>query len=491
MTARTTPSTRNRTADRGPPGGAGTIRTVEQLGPNMSKMANGNLLCRNVPIARTGWMMYGPGETPVVPAEGMPVAYVQRTADELFDDDTMSSLEGIAITDEHPEDDVTPANWSRLAKGHLRNVRQGTGDDADVILGDLVITDAGLIRSVLGGKREVSLGYDADYNQTAPGVGHQSRILGNHIALVKKGRCGPRCAIGDREFSTTTAMKERTMPTKRVLISPRRRMTTADRATLDAARQKVLDAQAELEEIEEQTTDAQMEEGGQHIHLHLVGNDDDDDDDADPKKKGKKGKAASKDDGTQGDPNETRFAALETGQQQLADGVRAILDKLSGKEGTKTGDSAVEDDEGTGVPTGDSAALETGYRQVMAQAEVLVPGFRMPTFDGAAKRVDTVATMCKMRRRALDACSLTEQGAGIISGITGKDTLDLDTMSCKDVATLFRATATAKASANNASATRDSGHQQQQQEEVRTGAPTPAELNEIHRKFWESRTPRG
>ena len=59
------------------------------------------------------------------------------------------------------------------------------------------------------GVTEVSLGYDADYEQTAPGVGRQTNIIGNHVALVERGRCGPRCAIGDRQ---TVSDKESNMP---------------------------------------------------------------------------------------------------------------------------------------------------------------------------------------------------------------------------------------------------------------------------------------
>ena len=47
--------------------------------------------------------------------------------------------------------------------------------------------------------REVSCGYDADYEQTSPGKGKQSNIIGNHLALVDQGRAGHAYAIQDHK----------------------------------------------------------------------------------------------------------------------------------------------------------------------------------------------------------------------------------------------------------------------------------------------------
>ena len=53
----------------------------------------------------------------------------------------------------------------------------------------------------MDGKRELSAGYDAEYETISPGVGRQHQIVGNHVALVDRGRCGVRCAIGDSAMS--------------------------------------------------------------------------------------------------------------------------------------------------------------------------------------------------------------------------------------------------------------------------------------------------
>lgn len=64
---------------------------------------------------------------------------------------------------------------------------------------DLIVKDENAIQLIEDGLREVSCGYDAEYEQTEPGKAEQVDITGNHVALVPKGRAGNRCAIGDRD----------------------------------------------------------------------------------------------------------------------------------------------------------------------------------------------------------------------------------------------------------------------------------------------------
>ena len=63
---------------------------------------------------------------------------------------------------------VNPENWKELAVGHLQNVRRGTGDQSDLMLADLIVKDENAIQLIEDGLREVSCGYDAEYEQTEP-----------------------------------------------------------------------------------------------------------------------------------------------------------------------------------------------------------------------------------------------------------------------------------------------------------------------------------
>jgi hypothetical protein len=262
---------------------AGKFYVTEKLSFRKWRTPEGFLICYDVPLARTGKMLYGEGETPVhAGPDG--IAHIERTPAEVFREETMRSAEGKPVVNEHPDSDVTPETWKELALGHVMNVRRGTGPEADLLLADLFIADKDAADLIESGKRELSCGYSADYDEFAPGYGRQRNILINHVALVEQGRCGPRCAIGDRQ-------PKRTAMTKRSALL----------RWLDKARGYAFngDEQAAVEMLKEgparQATDEPEEDdmkkrhgrddddtSGHHTHIHLPPGDgarhDDDDD---------------------------------------------------------------------------------------------------------------------------------------------------------------------------------------------------------------------
>ena len=177
--------------------------TTGQLGKTRSKTPEGYLVCEGVPIARTGVQLYGPGEIPIEPSKSGEIR-IDRPPEEVFRPETLASFEGKAVTVNHPEEFVTPENDRELRVGNVHNVRRGTGIEDDFIIADLVITDPGAIAYVNEELPEVSCGYDADYEQTEPGRGTQRNIIGNHVALVTRGRAGPRVAIKDHSTERTS-----------------------------------------------------------------------------------------------------------------------------------------------------------------------------------------------------------------------------------------------------------------------------------------------
>ena len=155
-------------------------------------------MCVGVSIARTGEMVYGPGETPLeVGPDGKVI--IQRDAKEVFRPETIASFEGKAVTIQHPESFVSPENWTELAKGILQNVKRGTADQENDLVADLLVTDKVAIALVKNGLREVSCGYEAEYTQVGIGRGVQTDIIGNHLALVESGRAGSAYAIHDHK----------------------------------------------------------------------------------------------------------------------------------------------------------------------------------------------------------------------------------------------------------------------------------------------------
>lgn len=179
--------------------------TPTRLSENIKETPEGYLLCCDVPIARTGWQEYGPGETPLEVGEDGRV-WISREADEVFRPQTVASFNGKSVTIKHPEEFVGPKNWQQLTHGSAQNVRKGDEVDEDgeeMLLADLLITDEFAIGLVKNGLREVSCGYDAEYEQTADGEGRQFNIIGNHIALVEQGRAGTTYAIKDHKGKVT------------------------------------------------------------------------------------------------------------------------------------------------------------------------------------------------------------------------------------------------------------------------------------------------
>ncbi|MGD1324967.1 DUF2213 domain-containing protein [Pandoraea pnomenusa] len=172
--------------------------TVQKLGPKRSLTPEGFLLCEDVPVARTGEMLYAAGEVPVEAGlDGL--IRISRTPDEVFRDATMASCMGKDITLDHPDDFVEPANYSGLTQGVMLNPRR-SASEPDLLVADLLIKRPDAIKAVQDEEiEEVSLGYEADYEQVSPGRGVQRNIVVNHVAIVPRGRCGPRCAIGDKE----------------------------------------------------------------------------------------------------------------------------------------------------------------------------------------------------------------------------------------------------------------------------------------------------
>lgn len=187
-----------------------------RLSENISKREpQGYLLCLNVPVARTGTQEYLPEELGLISGVILSEAGggveessrrsgaspglipVYRPEEEVFSPETMASFEGMPVTNDHPPEGVDVSNIRALQKGHAHNVRRGSGEESDLLLADLIITDPDLIDAILvDGKREISCGYTYELCEEN-GRFIQRKIRGNHVAVVDVGRAGPRVCIKD------------------------------------------------------------------------------------------------------------------------------------------------------------------------------------------------------------------------------------------------------------------------------------------------------
>ena len=132
------------------------------------------------------------------------VINVYVSADDLFKPEVIKSFNGVDATDYHPpKNEINASNWKDYHIGDSENVRQ----EGEFMIGDLIIKDQNSINAIQSNERiEISLGYSADLTieqGTAPdGTPYQAKFInfkGNHVALVKYGRCGGDCRIGDHK----------------------------------------------------------------------------------------------------------------------------------------------------------------------------------------------------------------------------------------------------------------------------------------------------
>lgn len=140
-----------------------------------------------------------------------------RPAEEVFHADSLKSFAGKPVTDEHPGEPVTAKNAKRLSVGTM----QGEGkQDGDNVVAPIIIHDGEMIDKVMkGGKRELSLGYKVDLEET-PGVWNgqeydaiQRNIRVNHLAIVPRGRAGnARLNLDRRDAVSFNPQEENAMP---------------------------------------------------------------------------------------------------------------------------------------------------------------------------------------------------------------------------------------------------------------------------------------
>lgn len=213
----------------------------DRISENMAQTPEGFLVCKCVPIARTGYQTYlsdelycdGDTETRVD---------VYRPPEEVFARETLASFEGKPVTNNHPFEDVTADNFKRYALGHVQNVRKGAGNDGDKIVADLYITDPGLIRLIRNGKRQISAGYCAVDKKDNRGRVMQTRIRGNHVAVVDEGRAGRSVSIRDSKHRKGDFNMEKRKGIARVLA---RYIRDASPEELQDRVEDVVDALAE------------------------------------------------------------------------------------------------------------------------------------------------------------------------------------------------------------------------------------------------------
>ena len=379
-----------------------------KISENIHETPEGFLVCVGVSIARTGEQIYGEDETPLE-TDDDGIVKIYREEAEVFRPETIASFEGKPITITHPKEFVNPNNWATLAKGSMQNVRRGEGEQKDDLVADLLITDAMAIALVKNGLREVSCGYEAEYEQEGDGKGSQTNIVGNHLALVRSGRAGSKYAINDHKG---VSMKKKLQDQIKKIFGKAQDeamslVTDADIEEKDDKKEESKDA-ASYDELVQCVKDL-----GEKVAAFSKAKDEEK---PAPKKEAKKDDEA-KDEESEGE------ASLEERLKILEASVQKLLEREAKEDEVPVGDEDEDGDEGEEsedddfeetTMTGDAAT------DVVSRAEILAPGLK------ATKDI---------KARALKVAYATKDGKKIIESLTGGKAPTFD--SAEKVETLF------------------------------------------------------
>lgn len=439
--------------------GAGASRyyTVSKLGPNRSLTPEGYLLCESVPVARTGEMLYAQGEIvggdgQAIDGDNTGIVHVSRGPDDLFRPQTIASFEGKPVTLSHPDEFVGPGNIRQHQVGTMFNVRRGTGIEDDLMLADLLITEQGAIKAVQDdGIEEVSNGYEADYDQAEPGRAVQRNIVGNHVALVERGRCGPRCAIGDEDMANKggkNKFSDLLMRAFKAKDADEVKKLASEAESMDEDETEEEKAAREAKEKDAKTTDA--------FSAIL-------------------GKLKSMDEDIQAIKKAQADDDDETEEENAA---RLAKEGKTGDEGDLTEPETAPKLDETGVKlyTGDAAKL------IPSLAEILAPGTKIPTMDGKTTDAQRAQALCSCQRRALDTAYKTDDGKAAITPFLGGNSADFSKMSAPMVHAAFIGAASLMKARNN------DGNRQVSVSVKDFGKTTDvASLNKTNREFWASK----
>lgn len=412
------------------------VYAPEQIGRTRYRTPEGFLFCEGARIARTGPMMYAQKEMPdIEPGTFSSMIVIERDEAVLFDPDSIASYAGKAITNDHPPEPVTPANFKKYAVGTILNPRRGEGVEISFLIADLLIMDEDAIEAIepsdkSAPKVELSAGYDTEVEQIKPGVGRQTKNVGNHVALVEKGRAGPACSIKDEDPVMATKK------TRRVLDAIRKAFRAKDEAGLEehlTQAEGLMDDDDEGGGADPQTVVIKFEGPGAPAA----------------------GEASDEAGGAEGekpDPYEARFKGIE----DCLSGMKDAFEKLTAApaadaaEGEGEGEK-VFDEEAEEAKEEEKEADKTTAQDAMSKAEILAPGIKLPVADAKSKMKRSAIT--DLRRTALKTAVADSARKAHVDAVLGGRAADFDKMRPSQVAMVFDAASAVASASNNRAAT--------------------------------------
>lgn len=152
-------------------------------------------------VARTGVQLYLASELGDIAKDAgfkpNDIVRVNRRPEEVFHKDSLATITRLPITIDHPKDQVTAENWSKLAVGEIGDAYS---TETEWVVVNPMLKDARGVKAARTTHKELSMGYSADIVVDASGVDadfDMQAIRYNHLALVPEARAGSNARIGD------------------------------------------------------------------------------------------------------------------------------------------------------------------------------------------------------------------------------------------------------------------------------------------------------
>jgi len=165
------------------------------------KTPEGYLVVKDNKLARPGVLFYQGGE--IGHSDPDALVRVYRAPAELFKPEVVKTFQSKPVTQRH-RGLINATNARDAAVGMAKDDWR---PDGGFLVGSLVVTDADAIKAIEDGETaELSLGYTAKFH-ACPGITPDGEaydylmtsIVGNHVALVERGRNGRECRVSDSE----------------------------------------------------------------------------------------------------------------------------------------------------------------------------------------------------------------------------------------------------------------------------------------------------
>lgn len=250
--------------------------------------------------------------------------------------------------------------------------------------------------------------------------------------------------------------------------------------------------------------------GDQHVHVHLH-NKETDDEEPDPMNNPDPNAV----DPNQADPAvaelasrvdalEEQVAALLSGEEDVeledqdtqdrrrfklrrGDALKATRDEaeVPKREPEIVGETDLPGIEDLDKKTHDSVAMETLWANTLAAAEIIVPGYRVPTFDAKHHPNLTAKRLCALRKGCLGEAARDAATGAVIARFTGG--ADLKRMTCDAAKIAFHATADALKTERSGATLRRGTEDRITLDDIARGkVPSNRDANAVARDFWAS-----